>query len=97
MTGGGSLKGRRKSAFSFAFFRDKIDTKGGAMEAKEIRAILGDTRVQFSRRYGIPIRTLENWDAGVRRPPDWVLSLLERVARLDADGHENGHDGHETP
>lgn len=53
------------------------------MNAAEIRAILGVSRAEFSRRYGIPIRTLEDWDAGVRTPSDWVLALLERVVRED--------------
>lgn len=54
------------------------------MNTKEIRAILGISRAEFSRRYEIPIRTLEDWDAGKSHPPDWVLKLLERVVREDA-------------
>ena len=53
------------------------------MTAKEIRGILGISRAEFSRRYGIPIRTLEDWDAGIRNPAPWVLALLERVVRED--------------
>lgn len=55
------------------------------MNTIEIRAILGIGRAEFSRKYGIPIRTLENWDAGTRQPPEWLLKLLERVAREDAE------------
>ena len=58
--------------------------KRGKMNTKEIRAILGVSRAEFSRRYEIPIRTLENWDAGIRQPPEWLLKLLERVVREDA-------------
>lgn len=54
------------------------------MNTIEIRKILGISRAEFSRKYGIPIRTLENWDAGTRQPPEWLLKLLERVAREDA-------------
>ena len=55
------------------------------MNMVEIRAILGISRAEFSRRYEIPVRTLENWDSGLRKPPDWVLKLLERVVREDAE------------
>lgn len=55
------------------------------MNTIKIRAILGVSRAEFSRRYGIPIRTLENWDAGTRQPPEWLLKLLERVVKEDAD------------
>lgn len=54
------------------------------MNTKEIRALLGISRAEFSRRYEIPIRTLENWDAGIAKPPEWTLKLLERVVREDA-------------
>lgn len=33
---------------------------------KEIRAITGLTRKDFSDKYGIPLRTLEEWEAGRR-------------------------------
>lgn len=53
------------------------------MTTKEIRELLGVSRAEFSRRYHIPIRTLEDWDAGIRKPADWVLELLERVVKMD--------------
>lgn len=55
------------------------------MNTVEIRAILNVSRAEFSRRYGIPVRTLEDWDYGKRKPPEWLLKLLERVVREDAD------------
>ena len=50
---------------------------------EEIRAILGISRAEFSRRYHIPIRTLENWDSGKQSPPIYVIELLERAVRED--------------
>ena len=41
------------------------------------RFIRGNTsRVEFSRKFHIPIRTLEEWDAGRRTPSDYVINLL---------------------
>jgi putative transcriptional regulator len=51
----------------------------------EIRQILGISRAEFSRRYNIPVRTLEDWDSGKREPPAYVIALLERVVKEDAD------------
>ena len=63
---------------------DRIPPTGGSkMTTVEIRAILGISRAEFSRRYHIPIRTLENWDAGTRKPPSWALYILERLVRID--------------
>lgn len=53
--------------------------------SEEIRAILGISRTAFSRKYNIPLRTLEEWDAGRKTPPDYVLNMLERVVREDKD------------
>ena len=53
--------------------------------SEEIRAILGISRVAFSRKYNIPLRTLEDWDAGKKNPPDYVLNMLERVVNEDKD------------
>lgn len=51
----------------------------------QIRGILGISRAEFSRRYNIPIRTLEDWDSGKAKAPGYVLDLLERVVREDKD------------
>lgn len=56
--------------------------------SEEIRKILGISRAEFSRRYNIPLRTLEDWDAGKKNPPDYVLNMLERVVNEDKEGND---------
>lgn len=51
------------------------------MNITEMRNYIGVSRAEFSRRYNIPIRTLESWEAGVRTPPEYVLDLLEESVR----------------
>lgn len=58
------------------------------MGIEEIRAILGVSRAEFSRRYNIPVRTLEDWAAGRRHAPPWALALLERVVKEDKEKEE---------
>lgn len=53
------------------------------MEIKEIREASGLSRAAFSRKYEIPIRTLESWEAEVRKCPDYVRKLLERAVIED--------------
>ena len=53
------------------------------MTAKEIRELTGLKRAQFCEKYNIPVRTMENWEAGVNKAPEYVLALLERVVRED--------------
>lgn len=53
------------------------------MNVKEIRAKTGLSQGQFAERYGIPIGTLHHWEAGDRKPPEYVLTLLEHA--VDGD------------
>lgn len=49
------------------------------MNIKELRNRTGLSQAGFSKKYGIPIGTLHHWEAGDRKPPDYVLKLLQRV------------------
>ena len=55
------------------------------MTIKEMRTLLGVSRAEFSRRYKIPIRTLESWESGDRKPPAYVVELLGRAVKSDID------------
>lgn len=57
------------------------------MTIKELRASLGMTIVEFSQALGIPRRTLENWEYGMRPMPDYMMKLIECYCR-----HELKHD-----
>jgi len=53
------------------------------MTTREMRLLLGDTQHEFARRYGIPFRTIQNWEAGDRTPPKYVLDMLQEKVNLD--------------
>ena len=53
------------------------------MSIRDMRLQLGDTQREFSARYGIPFRTIQNWESGERKPPAYIISLLEVRIRLD--------------
>lgn len=53
------------------------------MNIREMRTLLGDTQGEFATRYNIPFRTVQNWEAGVRTPPEYMISLLENRIRAD--------------
>ena len=58
------------------------------MTIKEIRAITGLSQQKFSELYQIPKRTVEEWERGGRKPPGYVVKLLERVVKEDFKGGE---------
>lgn len=49
----------------------------------EIRKMSGLKRAEFCRRYNIPLRTMEDWEAGKSTPAEYVAALLERAVRQD--------------
>lgn len=53
------------------------------MTIREMRMRLGDTQSEFAARYHIPFRTVQNWETGLRRPPEYMVSLLEARIRGD--------------
>lgn len=59
-----------------------------AERARAIRKASGLTQAAFAERYGIPKRTIENWEGGQRTAPEYVLDLLERVVSDDAKKQE---------
>ena len=53
------------------------------MDIREMRTRLGDTQSEFAARYHIPFRTVQNWETGLRKPPEYILALLEDRIRED--------------
>lgn len=54
----------------------------------ELREFLGLSQARFCEKYGIPRRTLEDWERADRedtrkKNPVWVLNLLNRVVKED--------------
>ena len=43
---------------------------------KELRENTGMSRKEFSEHTGIPVRTLEDWEAGRRTPPEYIPRLI---------------------
>lgn len=53
------------------------------MNIREMRTWLGDTQNEFATRYNIPFRTVQNWETGVRKPPEYIMNLLEQRIKED--------------
>ncbi len=53
------------------------------MTIREMRIALGDTQNEFAERYNIPFRTVQNWETGMRKPPEYVTGLLENRIQRD--------------
>ena len=47
-----------------------------AKKIKELRESVNMTRKEFSEHTGIPVRTLEDWEAARRTPPEYIPRLI---------------------
>ncbi|MBQ0042092.1 MAG: helix-turn-helix domain-containing protein [Lachnospiraceae bacterium] len=47
-----------------------------AKNIKELRESVGMSRKEFSEHTGIPVRTLEDWEAARRTPPECIPRLI---------------------
>lgn len=50
---------------------------------KEICEAYGITQTELSRKYGIPLRTVQDWHAGRRTPPGYVVNMIEKLMVLE--------------
>lgn len=61
--------------------KEKIEIQ--ISKLKKMRANLGMNRTEFARYVEIPLRTLEEWEAGRRQMPDYVLRLLAYYTKME--------------
>lgn len=61
-----------------------------------LRKQVGMTRKAFSEHTGIPVRTLEDWEAGRRTPPEYIPRLIEYQLKYEELIRKHGGDSDET-
>lgn len=54
-----------------------------AVVIKKLRERKRMNRKEFSVYTGIPIRTLEDWEAGKRTPPEYVPRMIEYMLKYE--------------
>ena len=76
---------------------------------KELRESIGLSRKEFSVHVGIPVRTLEDWEAGRRTPPEYIPRLIAyqlkyeelhrkvSVQDMEDNNQEKGEGANERP
>ena len=57
---------------------------------KELRERIGMSRKEFSEHTGIPVRTLEDWEAARRTPPEYIPRLIAYQLKYEELVRERG-------
>ena len=60
-----------------------------AEKLREVRTSAGWSRPKMVERVGVPLRTIEDWEAGKMTPPDYVQKLVLDRLRLEIEIDEN--------
>lgn len=63
-------------------------TDAMAAKIKELRARENLSQSRFAEKYHISKRTLQNWEQGIRRIPDYVPYMIERIMKLEPSAPE---------
>lgn len=50
---------------------------------RRLREETGLNRKEFAESFGIPLRTVEDWEAGRRKMPDYLLRLMDYKVKID--------------
>ena len=64
-------------------YERKWATLDKATKVKELREQMGMNRKEFCDYFDIPYRTVQDWEAGKREMPGYVLRLLYYKAQME--------------
>ena len=56
---------------------------GRGKEVRILREAMGMNRREFSDYYGIPYRTVQDWEAEKRQLPEYLLRLMKYRAEIE--------------
>ena len=59
------------------------DLMSRGKEVKELREKMGMNRREFSDYYGIPYRTVQDWEAEKRELPEYLLRLMKYRSEVE--------------
>ena len=54
---------------------------------KELRKKTGLSQSKFSAKFGIPVRTLQQWEQGISAPPEYLVRMMAYIMLLEEKSH----------
>ena len=53
---------------------------------RELRKKTGLSQSKFSAKFGIPVRTLQQWEQGISAPPEYLVRMMEYIMLIEEKG-----------
>ena len=57
---------------------------------KELRQKTGLSQSKYSAKFGIPVRTLQQWEQGISAPPEYLVRMMAYILKLEEGAANNG-------
>lgn len=64
------------------FVEQKKSLGNECMTVKELRSMTGLSQSRFAFLFSLPVRTLQQWEQGIQKPPDYVVGMMKRILEL---------------
>lgn len=64
---------------------ENTDSMTPAEELKHMRELYGMKRSEFCEHFGIPMRSLQHWEIGDRKPAPFLVFLIRKVYDLEQE------------
>jgi putative transcriptional regulator len=61
----------------------------GADIGRSLRKKTGLSQSKFSAKFGIPVRTLQQWEQGISAPPEYLVRMMAYIMLLEEKGGEH--------
>lgn len=55
------------------------------MTIREICEKYDLSQTELAKRFGIPLRTVQNWCTGQRMPPEYLPNMIEQLLEIDKE------------
>lgn len=52
---------------------------------KQLRKNTGLSQSKFAARFGVPVRTLQQWEQGQSAPPEYVVRMMAYILQLEKE------------
>ena len=52
---------------------------------KSIREATQLTQSELAERFNIPIKTIQSWESGIRKPADYIPEMMIKICQLESE------------
>lgn len=52
---------------------------------KSIREAMQITQAELAERFNIPLKTIQSWESGIRKPADYIPGMMIRICQLESE------------